>query len=162
MGIFMICIRAVIQFRPNETYEKYLRLLASIMIMIQLFLPVGRFILGRGGQEAAEILQQFKRELEQGMEDAAENAAAADALLEQMTLEEVERRMEEASQDEESDSGSEMDREGEQGQGNSPDRGGEPWQGSGMSREGEASAWDGENTAIQIEEIEPVLIEPIP
>lgn len=161
MGIFMICIRAIIQFRPSEAYEKYLRLLASIMIMIQLFLPVGRFILGRGGQEAAEILQQFKRELEQGMEDAAESAAAADALMEQMTLEEVQRRLEESLQ-EEADSGSGLDRDGEPGQESGLSRDGEPGQESGLSREGEASARDGENTAIQIDEIESVLIEPIP
>ncbi|MCI8431545.1 MAG: hypothetical protein HFI16_15045 [Lachnospiraceae bacterium] len=95
MGIFMICIRAIIHFRPNETYEKYLRLLAGIMVMIQLFMPVGRFILGKGGQEAAEILEQFRKELELGMEEAMESAEAADALLEQMTLEEVQDRLEE-------------------------------------------------------------------
>ena len=66
IGIFMICVRAVIYFRPNESYEKYLRLLAGILIMIQLFLPVGRLLLGRGGQEAAQVLQQFRRELGKG------------------------------------------------------------------------------------------------
>lgn len=95
IGIFMICVRAIIHFRPNESYEKYLRLLAGILIMIQLFLPVGRLILGKGGQEAAQVLQEFRQELERGMEEAAESAAAADALLEQMTLEEIQRRLEE-------------------------------------------------------------------
>lgn len=227
MGIFMICIRAIIQFRPNEAYEKYLRLLAGIMIMIQLFLPVGRFILGRGGEEAAEILRQFKRELERGMEDAAESASAADALLEQMTLEEVQRRLEEAAQGGEADGesgmrqggeadgkngmrqggeagvgnsmgqggeagvgnsmrqgeetgdGSGMRQGGEAGDGNSMGQGGEAnreynmgqngestqktgtGQGSSMSQARETSSWDDEKTAIQIEEIEPVLVEPI-
>ena len=182
--------------RPNEAYGKYLRLLASIMIMIQLFLPVGRFLLGRGGQEAAEILQQFKRELELGMENAAESAAAADALMEQMTLEEVQRRLEEASQGEagmgsgmdedgepvqgsttnrsvETGQGSGMDEDGEPvqgsgtnrsvetGQGSGMDRDGEMGQGGSMSREEDTSSWDGGENAIQIEEIEPVLIDPI-
>lgn len=203
MGIFMICIRAIIQFRPNEAYEKYLRLLAGIMIMIQLFLPVGRFILGRGGEEAAEILRQFKRELERGMEDAAESASAADALLEQMTLEEVQRRLEEAAQggeadgengmrqggeagvgngmgqSEEAGDGSGMRQAGEAGVGNSMGQAGEAnreynmgqngestqktgtGQGSSMSQDRETSSWDDEKNAIQIEEIEPVLVEPI-
>ncbi len=98
MGIFLICVRTIIHFRPQEAYEKYLRLLAGIMILIQLLLPVGKYLLGRGGQEAAEILQQFRQELEQGMEEAVESAAAADDLLEQMTLEEVQRRMEEQAE----------------------------------------------------------------
>lgn len=93
-GIFMICAQALIHFRPKEAYEKYLKLLVSVMVLIQVFLPVGSLLLGKGGQKAAQTLEQFSRELEQGMEDAKESAAAADALLEKMTLEEVRRRLE--------------------------------------------------------------------
>ena len=91
MGIFMICAQAVVHFRPKESYEKYLKLLVSVIVLIQVFLPIGSFLLG----DAARALEQFGRELEQGLEDAAGEAAAADELLEQMTLEEVMRRLEE-------------------------------------------------------------------
>ena len=56
IGIFMICARAIIQFRPREVYEKYLRFLAGIMILIQLFLPVGKLLLGKDGGQAGEML----------------------------------------------------------------------------------------------------------
>lgn len=95
VGIFMICAQAMVHFRPQEAYEKYLKLLVSVMVLIQLFLPIGGFLLRGGGQEAARLLEQFQRELEQEMRNAAESAEAADALLEQMTLEEVMRRLEE-------------------------------------------------------------------
>lgn len=95
MGIFMICAQAVVHFRPKESYEKYLKLLVSVIVLIQVFLPIGSFLLGDGRQNAARALEQFGRELEQGLEDAAGEAAAADELLEQMTLEEVMRRLEE-------------------------------------------------------------------
>lgn len=102
MGIFLVCVRAVLHFGPKECYEKYLKLLAGVLILIQLFLPLGKFLLGRSGQEAEEALRQFRRELEAGMETAAERAEAADALLERMTLEEVRRRLEPAEEPEES------------------------------------------------------------
>ena len=95
MGIFMICAQAVVHFRPKESYEKYLKLLVSVIVLIQVFLPIGSFLLGDGRQNAARALEQFGRELEQSLEDAAGDAAAADELLEQMTLEEVMRRLEE-------------------------------------------------------------------
>lgn len=95
VGIFMICAQTVIYFRPKEVYEKYLKLLVSVMVLIQIFLPLGGLLLGAGGGDAAQVLEQFKREMEQAVKEAEESAAAADALLEQMTLEEVRSRMEE-------------------------------------------------------------------
>lgn len=89
VGIFMICAQALMHFRAGDAYEKYLKLLVSIMILIQLFLPVGNFFLGKGTLDTAGILEQFRRGLEQGMREAEKNAAAADKLLEQMTLEEI-------------------------------------------------------------------------
>lgn len=95
IGIFMICAQAIIHFRPRETYEKYLKLLVSVMILIQLFLPVGSFLLGGNMEQTLEGLELFRTQLEQEMEAAAREAEAANKMLEQMTLEEVRKRMEE-------------------------------------------------------------------
>ena len=95
IGIFMICAQAIIHFRPRETYEKYLKLLVSVMILIQLFLPVGSFLLGGNMEQTLERLELFRTQLEQEMEAAAREAEATNKLLEQMTLEEVRKRMEE-------------------------------------------------------------------
>ena len=105
-GIFMICAQAVVHFRPQESYEKYLKLLISVMVLVQLFLPVGSFLLGGGGQEAAELLRQFGLDLEESMRMATENAAETDAILEQMTLEEIMRQMEEGQIEEQTGDGS--------------------------------------------------------
>ena len=94
MGIFIICAQAVIHFRPKEAYEKYLKLLVGVMVLIQLLLPVGGLFLGKGA-DGAEALGELWRELEQEMREASGRAAEADALLERMTLEEVRRRLEE-------------------------------------------------------------------
>ena len=94
VGIFMICAQALMHFRAQDAYEKYLKMLVSIMILLQLFLPVGAFIMGGDRAETEEALKQFRREMEESINAAEENAAAADAILEQMTLEEVRKRME--------------------------------------------------------------------
>ena len=59
MGIFMICAQAVVHFRPKESYEKYLKLLVSVIVLIQVFLPIGSFLLGDGRQNAARALEQL-------------------------------------------------------------------------------------------------------
>ena len=94
-GIFMICAQAIVQFRPNESYEKYLKLLVSVMILIQLFLPIGRLFTGVGRMEADALSDSFRESLEQEMEEAERQAKEAETLLQQMTLEEVRRRLEE-------------------------------------------------------------------
>ena len=95
VGIFMICAQAIIHFRPNESYEKYLKLLMSIMVLIQLCVPVGSFLFGKGSLKAAELMERFEKEFAAGMQEAEKSAREADRLLEQMTLEEVRRRAEE-------------------------------------------------------------------
>lgn len=60
MGIFLICAQMLIHFRPKGTYAKYLRLLVSIMLLVQLLEPVGRLI---GVLEAGEF-QHYVREME--------------------------------------------------------------------------------------------------
>ncbi|MDE5588043.1 MAG: stage III sporulation protein AF [Acetatifactor sp.] len=95
IGIFMICAQAIVHFRPRETYEKYLKLLVSVMILIQLFLPIGSFLLGGNMEQTLEGLEKFRTQLEQEMETAAREAEETNKLLEQMTLEEVRKRMEE-------------------------------------------------------------------
>lgn len=41
MGIFMICAQAIVHFRPKASYEKYLKMLVSMMLVLQMFLLVG-------------------------------------------------------------------------------------------------------------------------
>lgn len=151
VGIFMICAQAVIHFRPQESYEKYLKLMVSVMVLIQLLLPIGGFLLGGGGQEAARLLGEFKQELEESMKKAEDNAAEADALLERMTLEELRRQLEQRNADTAGNAGGRESEMSEEGAGNA---GGQE---SGMSEEGAGS--DGrQESEIYVEPVKPVVI----
>lgn len=145
-GIFMICAQAIVHFRPQESYEKYLKLLVSVMVLIQLFLPLGSFLAGIRGEEAAGQLDSFRQSLEQSMEEARQKAEETDALLEKMTLEEVRRRMEaqaaqgvEAQTSQQSGQQNEMSTEPQPGQ-----------------RTGDVSI-EIQDIAVEIESIEPIL-----
>lgn len=94
-GIFMICAQTIAHFRPNESYEKYLKLLVSVMVLIQLFLPIGAFFAGVDTSSGVGQVNEFWESLEQSLEDAGRQAAQMEAMLEQMTLDEVRRHIEE-------------------------------------------------------------------
>lgn len=46
IGIFMIAAQAVIHFAPAQKYEKYMKLIVGIMILLQLLTPIYRIFTG--------------------------------------------------------------------------------------------------------------------
>ena len=118
IGVFVICAQAVVHFRPQAAYEKYLKLLVSVMVLIQLFLPVSRILFHGNGEELEIKTQVFLEGLEAEMSAAESRAFETDALLEQMTLEEIRRRAEEAKADS-GDSGTGSGRPEDSGTGSS-------------------------------------------
>lgn len=93
VGIFMICAQAMVHFRAQESYEKYLKLLVSVMVMIQLFLPVGSLLAHGSGGEAVR-LGALLEQMEADMEQIEKQSEEAERFLEKMTLEEARSRME--------------------------------------------------------------------
>lgn len=88
MGIFMICAQAIIHFRPNGSYEKYMKMLVSVMILVQIFLPVTRlFSAGAPGLE--DRISWFEQQMKESMKAAEQSMTAADEILRKMTLEEI-------------------------------------------------------------------------
>ena len=101
MGIFIICAQSIVHFRPRAVYEKYLKMLISVMILVQLFLPVGRFFFGRNAEEFSERVEEFENSFSIGRREAEEKAAQSRKKLEQMSLEEVRTRLERKASEEE-------------------------------------------------------------
>lgn len=98
MGVFVICAQAIMHFRPKEVYEKYLRLLLSVMIMMQLFQPVYGLFSGENTVEWEVSLQSFQENLDKSMEEAAGRAAESEALLQDMSMETVQERVEQTEE----------------------------------------------------------------
>ena len=90
VGIFLICAQTLVHFRPRESYEKYLKLLLSVMLLIQLLQPLltvlgGDEIAGTDVQ-AAEFAEEIRTVLEQAAMQAEQTEdeiqAAADTAAE--------------------------------------------------------------------------------
>lgn len=114
VGIFMICAQAIIHFRPDGSYEKYLKMLVSAMILIQIFLPIAELFAGDSQISLGERMQQFQVQMEEGMEKARKSAEESEAVLSRMTLEEVRRQLatsEKALKGQETETGQEADGE---------------------------------------------------
>lgn len=92
-GIFVICAQVLVHFRPNATYEKYMKMLVSAIILLQLFLPVSNLFTGEENNSLAARVAWFEEQLSQNMEQAVQKYSEGEALLERMTLEEVRERM---------------------------------------------------------------------
>lgn len=93
MGIFMICAQAIIHFRPNGSYEKYLKMLVSTMILVQIFLPVSRLLTSGTQEGLEERIAMMEEEIEKSMEEAQKTAVITDEMLNKMTLDEVKTRL---------------------------------------------------------------------
>lgn len=98
VGIFMICAQVLIHFRPNGSYEKYMKMLVSVMILVQVFGPLISLITG-GKESVEERVSWFEAQIQESMAQAQEAAKQTDELLNRMTLNEVYQRMEESVRD---------------------------------------------------------------
>lgn len=94
IGIFMICAQAILQFRPKESYEKYLRLLCGFMILLQVIQPVSALLFGGSPVVLERSVQEFQSAMEDSMQEAARKAEAAQKQLEQQSIKEVQERAE--------------------------------------------------------------------
>lgn len=91
MGIFMICSQVLIHFRPNGSYQKYLKLLVSSMLLIQLLSPVFQLINGQDFN-VSDRVAQFEEKLTESAKKAASAALRTEEALEKMTKDVVAQR----------------------------------------------------------------------
>ena len=73
-GDFSICAQTVVHFRPKESYDKYLKLLLSVMLLLQLLQPVLNVLGGGDGWNAQEQVAGFTQELQTVLTRASRQA----------------------------------------------------------------------------------------
>lgn len=95
MGVFMICAQALIYFKPKGSYEKYLKLLVSAMILVQLLSPVAALLSGKGGQSLEERIAYYTDSFEQGMGAGALEEYRMEQIRRQLLTSQISAQMEE-------------------------------------------------------------------
>lgn len=93
VGIFMICAQMLLHFKASENYGKYIRLLMSMMVLIQLAVPLSGLLQGRTGENLAQGLTRYETLLTEQRGEINEACIQAEQLLEELTLEEIKTRI---------------------------------------------------------------------
>ena len=120
VGIFMICAQMILHFKPSENYGKYIKLLISIMVLVQLFLPAME-IFGGGGNGSFQSKMGFYTDiLDKSMEEVNITSVTAEKMLEELTMKEIKTRINNqnlAGEEEKTQEG-DAEREGTEAEGN--------------------------------------------
>lgn len=93
VGIFMICAQMLLHFKASEKYGKYIRLLMSMMVLIQLAVPLSGLLRGRTGENLAQGLTRYETLLTEQRGEINASCIQAEQLLEELTLEEIKTRI---------------------------------------------------------------------
>lgn len=93
VGIFMICAQMLLHFKASENYGKYIRLLMSMMVLIQLAVPLSSLLRGRTGENLAQGLTRYETLLTEQRGEINASCIQAEQLLEELTLEEIKTRI---------------------------------------------------------------------
>lgn len=82
IGIFMIAAQAVIHFTPGQKYEKYIKLIVGMMILLQFVIPI-RSILSGTEIDWNEQMEEMERMLEtEGLADeTVGSSSVAEAVM---------------------------------------------------------------------------------
>lgn len=90
VGVFVICAQAIVHFRPKGSYEKYLKVLVSTMVLIQIFLPISRLFSKDIQTDIVVLVEQFENQLNQSMVNVKESVAASEEYAETMAKKQLE------------------------------------------------------------------------
>lgn len=113
VGIFMICAQAIVHFRPKGAYEKYLKILVSVMVLIQIFLPISSLFSDETQADILTQVEQFEQSLAQSMENAEKSVLASEELAERMATKQVQDILQEQESKEQELIGEETQKQGE-------------------------------------------------
>lgn len=93
VGIFIICAQTLIHFRPNESYGKYMRLLVSVMVLVQLVLPIMSFFQMGNEELFRESIASYEVSMQEQMNQVNVTGVMAVEKLKTMTQQELEDRI---------------------------------------------------------------------
>lgn len=93
VGIFVICAQMILHFKPSESYGKYMRLLVSIMVLVQLLVPLMSIFLKSDVGSFSDRISYYEEMLSDNMKDISATCADAEKMLNNMTMEEIKTRI---------------------------------------------------------------------
>lgn len=93
VGVFIVCARMILHFKPAESYGKYMKLLVSMLVLVQLLAPVMEIFGGEGRRTLRESVLFYEKELADTMDNIKITSVTAEEVLETLTMEEIKTRL---------------------------------------------------------------------
>lgn len=89
LAIFLICAQTLVHFRPKESYEKYIKLLISMMLLILLVEPIMNLLGNDGRGDFLERIQVYEEELQGILTSPELENGEIEQILQSMTQKKV-------------------------------------------------------------------------
>ncbi len=89
VAVFIICAQTLLHFRAKESYEKYIKLLISMMVLLLLLKP---FFHGEYGMESdflEQMIAKHEKELEENVFSMEMNQEKVEEIVMSMSMEAV-------------------------------------------------------------------------
>lgn len=94
VAIFLICAQTLLHFRAKDSYEKYIKLLISMMLLILLAEPLLDLLSLEEGTSFIEKIQGYEQRIESVMGSSLMSEADIENFLINITTKKVEQGME--------------------------------------------------------------------
>lgn len=94
VAIFLICAQTLLHFRANDSYEKYIKLLLSMMLMLLLAEPFLNLLSMENGMGFMNKIQGYEQKLETIMGNGLLKEEEVEDFLINITTEKVEQGVE--------------------------------------------------------------------
>ena len=84
VGIFILCAQTLLHLRPKAAYEKYMKLLVSVMLLVQLLSPIWALFGQSAGQGLEQRMRRYEELLQEGMEQIWHEEQAPEQIMAQL------------------------------------------------------------------------------
>ena len=96
IGIFLICAESILYFSPGSSYQKYIRVLIGLMVLIQFVIPVRALLSGQGLEPIEAQINEFRLQMEKTASESSIEFLEApnhEKIVENRLAEEVKSRL---------------------------------------------------------------------
>lgn len=90
MAVFLVCAQTLLHFRAKDSYEKYIRLLISMMLLLLLITPVLELLGAKGNNGFWDKITSYEQKMEEVMGKGLLQEEEIEELLQQITKKNVE------------------------------------------------------------------------
>lgn len=101
VAVFLICARTLLHFRAKDSYEKYIKLLIGMMLLVLLAEPFLNLAGVKGEATFTDLWKEYEEKINEAMQSESGKEEQIEELLQNMARESVSKGVEYAKQQEE-------------------------------------------------------------